>query len=130
MAIKFGKWDIKPHEIFWKGIYAYAMVNTRPIVNNHVLVTSLRVVQSFCDLTEEELNEMTFAVTRITQAFGSCNIALQDGREAGQTVPHVHFHVLPRPQEGLMKVDSVNADRTEEEMRQESEYLAKFINFS
>jgi bis(5'-adenosyl)-triphosphatase len=27
---------------------------------------------------------------------GSFNIALQDGPEAGQTVPHVHIHVIPR----------------------------------
>jgi bis(5'-adenosyl)-triphosphatase len=27
---------------------------------------------------------------------GSFNIALQDGPEAGQTVPHVHVHVIPR----------------------------------
>lgn len=27
---------------------------------------------------------------------GSFNIALQDGPHAGQTVPHVHVHVLPR----------------------------------
>jgi bis(5'-adenosyl)-triphosphatase len=26
----------------------------------------------------------------------SFNIAIQDGREAGQTVPHVHVHVIPR----------------------------------
>lgn len=27
---------------------------------------------------------------------GSFNIALQDGPQAGQTVPHVHVHVIPR----------------------------------
>ena len=26
----------------------------------------------------------------------SCNIAIQDGTEAGQSVPHVHVHILPR----------------------------------
>lgn len=29
-------------------------------------------------------------------ASGSFNIALQDGVDAGQTVPHVHVHVIPR----------------------------------
>lgn len=35
------------------------------------------------------------AVTSPPEA-GSFNIALQDGAQAGQTVPHVHVHILPR----------------------------------
>lgn len=27
---------------------------------------------------------------------GSFNIAIQDGKEAGQTVPHLHCHIIPR----------------------------------
>lgn len=27
---------------------------------------------------------------------GSFNIAVQDGAEAGQTIPHVHCHIIPR----------------------------------
>jgi diadenosine tetraphosphate (Ap4A) HIT family hydrolase len=30
-------------------------------------------------------------------ADGSFNVAIQDGPQAGQTVPHVHVHVIPRP---------------------------------
>jgi diadenosine tetraphosphate (Ap4A) HIT family hydrolase len=30
------------------------------------------------------------------EAGGSFNVALQDGPEAGQTVPHAHVHVIPR----------------------------------
>ena len=128
MAIRFGKWEIKDYEIFWKGAYAYAMVNTRPIVKNHVLVTSLRIVPSFCDLNTDEIAEMSFVVAKITKALGSCSVAIQDGREAGQTVPHVHFHIVPRPQEGLKQVDSLNADRSAEEMAEESAYLKKLID--
>lgn len=28
---------------------------------------------------------------------GSFNLAIQDGKEAGQTVPHLHCHIIPRP---------------------------------
>lgn len=31
---------------------------------------------------------------------GSFNVALQDGIEAGQTVAHVHVHIIPRMKEG------------------------------
>lgn len=28
---------------------------------------------------------------------GSFNVALQDGKDAGQSVAHVHCHIIPRP---------------------------------
>lgn len=40
--------------------------------------------------TTEDENEAALLST------GSFNIAIQDGVEAGQTVPHVHVHVIPR----------------------------------
>lgn len=130
MIVKFGKWTIHDSEIFWRGQQAYAMVNTRPIVPNHVLVCPYRVVSSFCDLSAEELQEMNFAVSRILDAFGPCSVAIQDGREAGQTVPHVHFHILPRRSGPISEVDSRSADRTQAEMAEESEHLKSLINFS
>jgi len=30
---------------------------------------------------------------------GSFHIAIQDGKESGQTVPHVHCHIIPRTKE-------------------------------
>jgi bis(5'-adenosyl)-triphosphatase len=130
MAVKFGKWDIHEYEIFWKGVLSYAMVNTKPIVKNHLLVCPFRVVPSFCDLNRDELAELTFAVSRITRSLGPCSVAIQDGREAGQTVPHVHFHIIPRPETGIVEVDSNAKQRTAEEMSEESCHLKSFINFS
>jgi bis(5'-adenosyl)-triphosphatase len=31
----------------------------------------------------------------------SFNIAIQDGKESGQTVPHVHCHVIPRTKKDI-----------------------------
>jgi bis(5'-adenosyl)-triphosphatase len=30
---------------------------------------------------------------------GAFNVAMQDGVSAGQTVPHVHVHIIPRPKD-------------------------------
>lgn len=40
---------------------------------------------------------------------GSFSIALQDGPEAGQTVPHVHVHIIPRVQHVSAKPDDGTA---------------------
>ncbi len=43
-----------------------------------------------------ETGAETSALPPPTPDAGSFNIAVQDGAEAGQTVPHVHVHVIPR----------------------------------
>lgn len=65
-------------------------------------MSPIRVVKRFCDLTEEEVADLftsTQKIARIIEKeYGatSLSIAIQDGPEAGQTVEHVHVHVLPR----------------------------------
>jgi bis(5'-adenosyl)-triphosphatase len=84
-----------------------AFVNLRPIVPGHVLVIPERIVPDLKDLTESEYLEL-WTTVRIVQnvlrkQYKGCtafNIAVQDGRAAGQSVPHVHVHVLPRYSEG------------------------------
>ncbi|KAK4107941.1 hypothetical protein N656DRAFT_784703 [Canariomyces notabilis] len=50
---------------------------------------------------------------------GSFNIALQDGPEAGQTVPHVHVHVIPRIRGSTAKPASTPSDAVYERMANE-----------
>ncbi|CAJ2502059.1 Uu.00g049120.m01.CDS01 [Anthostomella pinea] len=50
---------------------------------------------------------------------GSFNIAIQDGSEAGQTVPHVHVHVIPRIRGATSKDDSGPGDEIYELMAAE-----------
>ncbi|XP_016113711.1 bis(5'-adenosyl)-triphosphatase isoform X2 [Sinocyclocheilus grahami] len=73
----------------------------------------------------------------------SLTIAIQDGPEAGQTVKHVHVHVLPRKAGDFDKNDSIydelqkhdreNEDvpskwRSEEEMAKEATQLHGLFN--
>lgn len=50
---------------------------------------------------------------------GSFNIAIQDGSEAGQTVPHVHVHVIPRIRGETAKPDDGPGDAVYELMAAE-----------
>lgn len=53
-------------------------------------------------------------------ALGSFNIALQDGPEAGQTVPHVHVHIIPRVKGVSSKPDDgTHGDELYEKMARE-----------
>lgn len=47
---------------------------------------------------------------------GSFNLALQDGPESGQTVPHVHVHVIPRIRGSTAKSVETPSDELYERM--------------
>ena len=73
-----------------------------PISPGHTLVIPRRHVGSFFDLTSEERNE---TLTLLDQAKADLdiefkpdgyNIGINDGAAAGQTVPHLHIHLIPR----------------------------------
>ncbi|KAI0409692.1 HIT domain-containing protein [Xylaria palmicola] len=51
---------------------------------------------------------------------GSFNIAIQDGAEAGQTVPHVHVHVIPRIRGSTAKDSGTQGDAIYELMAAEA----------
>ncbi|EKV12343.1 hypothetical protein PDIG_44710 [Penicillium digitatum PHI26] len=81
---------------------SFALVNLKPILPGHVLVSPLRVVPRVTDLTPAETSDFFLTVQRvgrmIERVYGatSLNIAIQDGVHAGQSVPHVHAHIIPR----------------------------------
>ncbi|XP_019392263.1 PREDICTED: bis(5'-adenosyl)-triphosphatase isoform X2 [Crocodylus porosus] len=113
MSFRFGQHLIKPSVVFLKTELSFALVNRKPVVPGHVLVCPLRPAERFCDLRPDEVADLF----RATQMVGnvvekhfcgtSLTISIQDGPEAGQTVKHVHVHVLPRRAGDFSRNDSV-----------------------
>ena len=79
-----------------------AFLDVNPLAEGHTLVIPKRAVERLGDLTAQEAAEfgrqIPLLARRIMTATGApaCNILQNDGRAAGQEVPHVHFHVIPR----------------------------------
>ena len=90
------------HQVFLQTPLSYALVNLKPILPGHVLVSPRRVVPRVADLTAAETSDLFLTVRRVgrmvERVYGasSLNIAVQDGIHAGQSVPHVHAHIIPR----------------------------------
>ncbi len=73
-----------------------------PVSPGHTLVIPRRHVGSFFDITADErasllrlLDEAKVALDREFAPQGY-NIGINDGAAAGQTVPHLHIHLIPR----------------------------------
>jgi histidine triad (HIT) family protein len=92
---------IKEREII-RNEHAWAFPTNIPIVPGHVLIAPLRCAATIEDLTAEELAAIfelrTKLKTALTAAFGAegFNCAWNEGKLAGQSVPHFHLHILPR----------------------------------
>ena len=81
---------------------ARAFLTNIPITPGHSLVTPLRHVQKFEELTPEEkaaIFELAAEVKEaLRKAFGAegFNHAWNEGAVAGQSIPHFHLHIIPR----------------------------------
>jgi diadenosine tetraphosphate (Ap4A) HIT family hydrolase len=73
-----------------------------PLREGHVLLIPKRHVEQIIHLTREEFCDLYVCieemVTRLLVDFGAdgYNIGINCGEAAGQTVPHLHIHVVPR----------------------------------
>jgi bis(5'-adenosyl)-triphosphatase len=64
---------------------------------------------------------------------GSFNLAVQDGPESGQTVPHVHCHIIPRTKESGGEGDGLQGEQGNVgggwwDLRERPEQRGKFPN--
>lgn len=89
-------------QVFYRSAHCFALVNLKPIVPGHILVVSNRVVPRFNDLTTEESEDYMATLRKVSRFIekyykaDGFNLAIQDGACAGQSVPHLHTHIIPR----------------------------------
>ena len=80
----------------------YAFLDIFPRREGHTLVIPRKPAQRLSELSPDELSGLMEGITVVQQRLGAhfsttdFTICLHDGPLAGQEVPHVHFHVIPR----------------------------------
>lgn len=78
---------------------AYARFDNYPLTQGHIEIVPFRHVGSVFDLTDDEaraiwqLMRHTFKSDFTVDGF---TFGVNDGAAAGQTVPHMHLHIIPR----------------------------------
>lgn len=94
--------EILSKQVVFEGEGAYALLNYKPAVPGHMMIIPKRHVERFEDLTSAEAAEIHAMIARVDRAeqkaFGATGYTLlqKNGAEAGQSVPHIHFHYFPR----------------------------------
>jgi len=90
--------------ILSSGPFGVVIRDAYPVSPGHTLIIPRRHVGSFFELTADErgsllgLLEAAKRELDVMRRPDGYNIGINDGPAAGQTVPHLHIHLIPRYQ--------------------------------
>lgn len=89
-----------------------AFLDIMPSAEGHTLVVPKCEVPLLEDLSAEDFAALAASVQTVTRGlkavlgFEGCNILVNNGPVAGQVVPHVHFHIIPRAEGDGLRLNS------------------------
>jgi histidine triad (HIT) family protein len=95
------KGEIPCHRVF-ENDHLLAFLDITPLSKGHTLVVPKRQAERLEDLPADDAAEIARHLGRIAKRIVAAtgaegyNVLLNAGRVAGQEVPHVHFHIIPR----------------------------------
>jgi diadenosine tetraphosphate (Ap4A) HIT family hydrolase len=93
--------EIKKREVASNDL-AWAFPTNIPITPGHTLVSPIRCVKTLAELTKEErlaildLAEKIMTILKKVYEAEGFNCVWNQGKLAGQSVPHFHLHIIPR----------------------------------
>lgn len=80
--------------------HSVSFLDAFPLATGHVLVIPKNHHQKIQDLSIEENTDLFSLVyqmvSNVDKITGSTLIAIHNGKDAGQEIPHVHIHLVPR----------------------------------
>lgn len=140
LPMDFGNHRIPDEQIVIKSQSSYILVNIRPFLPYHMLVVPIRKVNRLRDLMMDEYIDLMSLLKQGIDALDSLGTAwtvvVQDGEDAGQTVKHVHIHLIPRKEGDIARnndiYDKINIDiqkpnRSLKEMEEEANFLRTYF---
>lgn len=88
--------------VFLRLTHVFALWDAFPVGDGHALIVPTRHMPTWFDATPEERTALFTAIEPVCSLIRSrwqtdgFNIGINIGPSAGQTVPHLHLHVIPR----------------------------------
>ncbi|NVM34288.1 MAG: HIT domain-containing protein [Candidatus Lokiarchaeota archaeon] len=95
----------------------FITLNLYPYNPAHLMIVTQRHITKFLELTKEELVHITRTIQGIQLLLDELynpkgyNIGINQGRDAGGSIEHLHFHIVPRYGSELGFIDIVGEIR-------------------
>lgn len=90
-----------PSEIVYEDEEIVAFKDVNPVAPVHILVVPKRHIESIASLTDDDkelVGRVILAANKLAQEASvdktGFRVVVNHGRDAGQSVPHIHFHLL------------------------------------
>jgi histidine triad (HIT) family protein len=89
-----------PGDVVYEDEHALAFRDIRPVAPTHVLVVPKRHIAATRDLGPDDamaIGQLMLAATKVADQMGLAGgyrLVINDGDDAGQSVHHIHVHVL------------------------------------
>jgi len=90
-----------PADVVYEDEHTLAFRDIRPVAPHHVLVIPKKHINAVHDLTEADvgtIGQVMLAARKVAHQLGleegGYRLVINDGDDAGQTVHHIHVHVL------------------------------------
>lgn len=91
-----------PAKIIMESERSIAFLDAFPVTKGHTLVIPKKHYEKLQSLSQEDNADLFDMVHKIIPKVdaltGASLVAIHNGKEAGQEVPHVHIHLIPRHQ--------------------------------
>ncbi len=123
-----------PAEVVSEDEHALAFLDIHPLAPGHTMVIPKVHASTLADLPKEEIEPVFKMVRDISKEIGhalgtdSFTIGINQGQASGQTVDHLHVHVIPRfPDDGGKSVHSVVHNPPKESVKETAEKIRSAI---
>jgi len=101
---KIAKMEI-PSKIITETKNSVAFLDAFPLARGHTLVIPKRHYEKVQDMTDNDnsdlFNTVLKVISKVDKVTGSTLLAIHNGKESGQEIPHVHVHLIPRQSNDL-----------------------------
>ena len=94
-----------PSKIIIESKNSVAFLDAFPLSRGHTLVIPKHHYEKIQDMSSNDnddlFNTVYKVISKVDKITGSTLLAVHNGKESGQEIPHVHVHLIPRQSDDL-----------------------------